>query len=192
MEAKIFKPCQKLKTKLFIALILIALAILIGFALMFGLIALDRSSRGPGLLIAFLVCAGLDALWYIPGMVLVVPYCNSLKYELHEDEVLVNAGIITRSVKHVPFRAITNISIRAVCSTASWDWGRCISRLPGRATPLAGRKPVWMGWRTCRKWINRWPENCGASAAGWRWQALRRSGKPWPVSRVRWRPSWKR
>ena len=112
MEAKIFKPCQKLKTKLFIALILIALAILIGFALMFGLIALDRSSRGPGLLIAFLVCAGLDALWYIPGMVLVVPYCNSLKYELHEDEVLVNAGVITRSVKHVPFRAITNLSIR--------------------------------------------------------------------------------
>ncbi|MBE0697330.1 MAG: PH domain-containing protein [Anaerolineaceae bacterium] len=112
MEAKIFKPNAKFKSKMFITATLIALVILIGCALMFSLIALDRSARGAGLLIAFLVCAGLDALWYIPGMILVVPYCNSLKYEIHEDEVIVNAGVITKSVKHVPFRTITNISIR--------------------------------------------------------------------------------
>jgi len=112
MEAKTFMPHAKLKTKLFITLTLIALAILISCALMFGLIALDRTARGPGLLIAFLVCAGLDALWYIPGMVLVVPYANSLKYEIHEDEVIVNAGVFTKSVKHVPFRTITNISVK--------------------------------------------------------------------------------
>ena len=112
MEAKKFIPNTKLKTKMFITLTLIALVVLVGCALMFSLIALDRSARGAGLMIAFLVCAGLDALWYIPGMILVVPYCNSLKYEIHEDEVIVNAGVITKSVKHVPFRTITNISIR--------------------------------------------------------------------------------
>ncbi len=112
MEAKIFTPDEKFKTKMFITLTLIAVAILVGCALMFGLIALDRTARGAGLVIAFLVCVGLDVLWYIPGMVLVIPYYNSLKYEIHEDEVIVNAGVITKSVKHVPFRTITNVSTR--------------------------------------------------------------------------------
>ena len=112
MEAKIFTPDEKFKTKMFITLTLIAVAILVGFALMFGLIALDRTARGAGLVIAFLVCAGLDVLWYVPGMILVIPYYNSLKYEIHEDEVIVNAGVITKSVKHVPFRTITNVSTR--------------------------------------------------------------------------------
>ena len=112
MEAKIFKPDGKYKTSMFITLTLIALLVLVGFALMFGLIALDRSARGAGLLIAFLACVGLDVLWYVPGMLLVVPYYNSLKYEIHEDEVIVNAGVITKSVKHVPFRTITNISTK--------------------------------------------------------------------------------
>ena len=42
-----------------------------------------------------------------PGVT--APYVNSLQYEIHEDEVIVRGGIITKSVKHVPFRTVTNL-----------------------------------------------------------------------------------
>jgi len=38
-------------------------------------------------------------------------YVRRLRYEILEDEVIVHAGIITKSVKHVPFRAITNLKV---------------------------------------------------------------------------------
>jgi uncharacterized membrane protein YdbT with pleckstrin-like domain len=112
MAIKHFTPNPKFKSKMFVSMTLVAFLALLGCALLFGLISLDRSARGSGLLIAFLVCLGLDILWYIPGLFLVIPYYNSLKYEIHEDEVIVYAGIITKSVKHVPFRTITNITVR--------------------------------------------------------------------------------
>lgn len=112
MNEKIFTPSSKFKTKMFLSLTLIALAILLGSILFLALISLDRSTRFSGIVIAFFVCLGVDVLWYIPGMLLVIPYYNSLKYEIHEDEVIVNAGIITKTVKHVPFRTITNLTVR--------------------------------------------------------------------------------
>ncbi len=42
---------------------------------------------------------------------LVIPYYNSLRYEIHDDEVIVHVGVITKSVKHVPYRTVTNIVI---------------------------------------------------------------------------------
>jgi uncharacterized membrane protein YdbT with pleckstrin-like domain len=45
-------------------------------------------------------------------MILSVPYFRSLRYEILEDEVIVHVGIITHSVKHVPYRTVTNITIR--------------------------------------------------------------------------------
>lgn len=38
-------------------------------------------------------------------------YVRRLRYEILDDEVIVHAGIITKSVKHVPFRAVTNLKI---------------------------------------------------------------------------------
>jgi uncharacterized membrane protein YdbT with pleckstrin-like domain len=37
-------------------------------------------------------------------------YFNSIRYEIHPDEVVVHSGILTRTVKHVPFRTVTNIT----------------------------------------------------------------------------------
>lgn len=38
-------------------------------------------------------------------------YYNSLRYEILEGEVIVHSGVLTKTVKHVPFRTITNLQI---------------------------------------------------------------------------------
>ncbi|MGH2545093.1 MAG: PH domain-containing protein [Ardenticatenaceae bacterium] len=53
----------------------------------------------------------LNALWFLPTRWLVDRYYDSIAYEIQEDEVIVHVGIWTHSVKHVPFRTVTNIAI---------------------------------------------------------------------------------
>jgi len=40
------------------------------------------------------------------------PYFRSLRYEIHEEQVIMQVGVITRSVKYVPFRTVTNMTIK--------------------------------------------------------------------------------
>jgi membrane protein YdbS with pleckstrin-like domain len=58
-----------------------------------------------------LLSAALVVCWLI-GMSLTGPYYRSLRYEIEADEVIVHAGIVTKSVKHVPYRTVTNITIK--------------------------------------------------------------------------------
>jgi uncharacterized membrane protein YdbT with pleckstrin-like domain len=39
-------------------------------------------------------------------------YHRSLGYEIQDDEIIVRVGIVTKTVKHVPYRTVTNISIK--------------------------------------------------------------------------------
>ena len=43
---------------------------------------------------------------------LVSAYYHSIRYEIRNDEIVVIVGIVTKSVKHVPFRDITNIEVK--------------------------------------------------------------------------------
>jgi membrane protein YdbS with pleckstrin-like domain len=52
-----------------------------------------------------LVCVGLIT-------VLIYQHYCGLFYEIHEDEVVMHVGVITRSVTHVPFLMITNLKLR--------------------------------------------------------------------------------
>lgn len=38
-------------------------------------------------------------------------YVDRMQYEIHPDEVVVRIGVITQSVKHVPFRTVTNLKV---------------------------------------------------------------------------------
>lgn len=40
------------------------------------------------------------------------PYFRSLRYEIHDEQVIMHVGIITRSVKYVPFRTVTNMTVK--------------------------------------------------------------------------------
>lgn len=52
----------------------------------------------------------VNALWLVPTFALLIPlYYRSIRYELRDDEIVVLKGVITRSVKVVPYRTVTNL-----------------------------------------------------------------------------------
>jgi uncharacterized membrane protein YdbT with pleckstrin-like domain len=112
MRSQTFKPSTKYLIKLRVVLSLIACAILAGGVLLGLLLSLDRDIGLGGGLIVILVAAGLAVLWWIPAMLLSGPYFRSLGYEVQDDEVIVHVGILTKSVKHVPYRTVTNLQVK--------------------------------------------------------------------------------
>jgi membrane protein YdbS with pleckstrin-like domain len=91
---------------------IVALLILAGGILLGWLLSLDADIGTKGFRITFLVIAIIDAVWYVPAMIVMAPYYRSLSYEVQDDEVIVRAGIWTKSVKHVPYRTVTNLTIK--------------------------------------------------------------------------------
>ncbi|MBN1316834.1 MAG: PH domain-containing protein [Anaerolineales bacterium] len=112
MDTKLFNPSPKYLTKFRLNLTIIAILVILGALLLAGLMNLDPSINNKALNIMILVFTGLDLLWWIPSMILARPYYHSLSYEIHDDEVVVRAGIITQAVKHVPYRTVTNITVK--------------------------------------------------------------------------------
>jgi uncharacterized membrane protein YdbT with pleckstrin-like domain len=110
MQVQTIKPSPKYRTRMRIVLTLIALAVVTGGSTFGLLIAL-----GEGIevfFLAFLISGLVAAGLWIVAQLLVGPYCDSLRYEVEEDEVIVRAGIWTHSVKHVPYRTVTNLTVR--------------------------------------------------------------------------------
>jgi membrane protein YdbS with pleckstrin-like domain len=112
MNERRFVPNPRYLTKLRWAMTLVALVILAFGALLGGLLSLDRDIGARGAWITMLVHAAIAVLWWVPAMLLTGPYYRSLSYEIHEDEVIVRVGIVTQSVKHVPYRTVTNLTVR--------------------------------------------------------------------------------
>jgi len=111
MEPIIFRPDRKYRQKLFMTAavvgllgLLVTLAVAIPVALSEG-----GSSALP---IAVLIAVGLNALYLIPWFLVIPAYYNSLVYEIQDDEVIVRVGVITRTVKHVPYRTVTNLEVQ--------------------------------------------------------------------------------
>lgn len=112
IEMQTFKPSRKYLLKLMVVMGIVALCILASGLLFGALLALDRSIGWKGFLITLLVTVVSDLLWWVPAMILAGPYYRSLSYEIHDDEVVMRVGVWTRSVKHVPFRTITNVTVK--------------------------------------------------------------------------------
>jgi uncharacterized membrane protein YdbT with pleckstrin-like domain len=112
MNVRHFVPNLRYLTKLRWSMTLVALVILASGALMGGLLSLDRDIGARGGWITTIVIAGIALIWWLPAMLLSGPYYRSLSYEIHEDGVIVRVGILTRSVKHVPYRTVTNMTVR--------------------------------------------------------------------------------
>ncbi len=111
METRTIQPSPQYLSKLRLICHIIAVLSLASGLLLGLLISLDPDVGSNGFSIAGMVTAGLVLLFWIPAMLLVGPYYRSLSYEIHEDEVIVRAGIITKSVKHVPYRTVTNLTV---------------------------------------------------------------------------------
>jgi len=109
MDTKTFQPGKEYLVKLRVTFSIIAFVILL-----FGLFltALIMAEEGEGGCIAFPIILTLDLVWYGIAMGLSGPYYRSLKYEIQDDEVIVRAGIWEKSVKHVPYRTVTNLTVK--------------------------------------------------------------------------------
>jgi uncharacterized membrane protein YdbT with pleckstrin-like domain len=107
MQVKILKPSSKYLIKMRLVITLIAaLVLLVGLVISVS-IALDRSAGAGGAVLAIVLIAALDAIFWVVAF-----YYRSLSYEIQDDEVIVRAGIWTQSVKHVPYRTVTNLKVK--------------------------------------------------------------------------------
>src|SRR5690606_977849 len=111
MEPIIFRPDRKYRQKLFmIAAVVGLLGLLVTLAVA---IPVALSEGGSSALpIAVLIAVGLNALYLIPWFLVIPAYYSSLVYEIQDDEVIVRVGVITRTVKHVPYRTVTNLEVQ--------------------------------------------------------------------------------
>lgn len=110
MQAQILQPNPRYLGKMFLIITLIAALVVIA-GVLFGWLISDEHGARAGrttTLVIFLVSA---AFWLVAA-ILAGPYYRSLKYEVQDDEVIVRVGIWTKSVKHVPYRTVTNIKIQ--------------------------------------------------------------------------------
>ena len=111
MSVKTFTPNPKYMTKQRVAFGLLALLPIAFFTFLATILTLDGEFGPGGALIMITVSIAVVGMLWIIAALLVIPYYKSLRYEIHDDEVIVHVGIVTKSVKHVPYRTVTNIVI---------------------------------------------------------------------------------
>ena len=112
MNTKIFTPSPKYLIKLRLIYSLIALGVLVGGTLIALIMSTDRDIGRSGALLVFTIVASFDFVFWLVAMFLTPYYYRSLSYEIQDDEVIVRVGIWTKSIKHVPYRTVTNLSIK--------------------------------------------------------------------------------
>lgn len=109
MEPRILKPNPRYRSKLILTTTVIAVIVMAAGLPLIGKTFEDEGPQAAGGL--FLLILLLDLVWYLPVLLLIRAYYRSLKYEIRDDEVIVHVGIWTKSVKHVPFRTVTNLKV---------------------------------------------------------------------------------
>lgn len=105
------RPEREYLTKLQMVYALIGLIALGGSLALAVPIGLDAGGT-RGMAIGIVVAVLVNAAWLIPAFIVAPFYYRSLEYRILEDEVIVYVGVWTKSVKHVPYRAVTNLEIK--------------------------------------------------------------------------------
>jgi uncharacterized membrane protein YdbT with pleckstrin-like domain len=103
---KSYKPSPRYLVKLCVGITIAAWLSIIG-TLFLALAIPDREAT-----IMFGLMALAQVVVWVVALILSAPYYASLGYEIQDDEVIVDVGIITHSVKHVPYRTVTNVVVR--------------------------------------------------------------------------------
>lgn len=108
MQPTVIYPDARFKSKMRLAIVLVWLVALAWWAIPVVIVAgVELGSLALGIALAIISNIALLAISFR----LVPYYFNSLSYEIYPDEIVVRAGIITKSVKHVPFRTVTNLKV---------------------------------------------------------------------------------
>jgi len=109
---KQYVPSPRYRTKLYLVIALVAALVELGVLILSGLISLDGDAGPRSAVIVLIVCTALNGLWWAPLMVWAGFYYRSLSYEIGDEQVIVRQGVLTRAVKHVPYRTVTNITVK--------------------------------------------------------------------------------
>lgn len=112
MNTLTVEPSRKYLTKIYVVIAIVAVGIVLCGLLIGGLLSLDETIGVDAIWWTLGVTLGLNVLWGVPVIVLMGPYYRSLRYEIHEEQVIMHVGVITRSVKYVPFRTVTNMTVK--------------------------------------------------------------------------------
>jgi uncharacterized membrane protein YdbT with pleckstrin-like domain len=109
VETQILEASSRYRSKLILVATMIAVIILLFSLVIAGSISENKGRQDAAGFLVLVVL--LDLAWYLPTLMLIRAYYRSLKYEILDDEVIVHVGIWTKSVKHVPFRTVTNLKV---------------------------------------------------------------------------------
>lgn len=108
MNKQILYPDPRYKSKLVVGVVLMMILVALWWtvpAMYFAGNELDGPTLGVVLSVA------VNVILLVVPLLFVGPYYRSLRYEILDDEVIVVAGILTKSVKHVPYRTVTNLKV---------------------------------------------------------------------------------
>jgi membrane protein YdbS with pleckstrin-like domain len=111
MKILIFTPNRKYAYKKFFQIALLGASVTLASYLIASVIG-GHPGQADGQRLPATLALVINLLWLMPALLLIYPHYRSLVYELHEDEVIMHAGVITRSVTHVPLRMIANLKVR--------------------------------------------------------------------------------
>lgn len=106
MQVRRFKPSPRYLIKVCVGITIAAWLSIAGAAFL----ALAIPDREATIIFGLMAVAGI-VVWVV-ALILAGPYYASLGYEIEDDEVIVRVGILTHSVKHVPYRTVTNITVK--------------------------------------------------------------------------------
>lgn len=110
MPIQELKPERAFLWKIIIELFLVV-ALIVGFGALMGYFIGMDSGGGSAALLGVVIPMGIGAVLFVVALPFFPFYYRSLRYVIHEDEVVVEAGILTKSVKHVPYRTVTNLKV---------------------------------------------------------------------------------
>jgi membrane protein YdbS with pleckstrin-like domain len=111
-EPLYLKPSSRYLSKSVVSILLAALILLCSGVLLSWAVSYAPDFGQHGARVLLTIWATVTAVVMVLALILVAPYYRSLHYEIHPDEIIVHVGILTSSVKHVPFRTVTNITVK--------------------------------------------------------------------------------
>mgnify|MGYP005842806825 CR=1 FL=1 len=91
----IIYPDKKYRTKLF-ALLIFWSIVMLAFSIPLGVLIGRDAGGTSGAFLGFLIASFLNLLWVVPVLVIIPLYYRSLRYEIHNDEVIGHVGVVTK------------------------------------------------------------------------------------------------
>lgn len=162
-KEKPFYPVSAFRNKLFLYILTTFIAVT-GIIITFGgiilfFVGLDDDPSGDGFG-KWLTDYSQDLLsWYLTisvilmllAAILVIFYVRNIEYIIEETEVIVKKGIINKTIKHVPFRTITNVSSRYGIYDRLFGIGTCEIETAGKSGQQTGPEEKIEGIRNFRE-----------------------------------------